>query len=211
MRTVSTCAPHASRNGHDLEGVLVVVDGKHGEAVRTSILTSIAIGQYLPADGADCKVRKLFSISTPGPPNVYDVAHMQGPPSIARPLVLIADDNCDTRDMYALYLSKVGYWVETAADGREAMAKAATMRPDLIVMDLQMPGVNGWRAMRDIRGNSKTADIPVIVLTGHDFKDYLQHSALAEGACSFLMKPCLPEDLAREISERLPTRQNRAL
>jgi CheY-like chemotaxis protein len=157
------------------------------------------------------KVRKLFSISTLGPPYVYATTRMRGPPSISCPLVLIADDNCDTRDIYALYLSRVGYSVETAADGREAMAKAATMRPDLIVMDLQMPGVNGWRAMRDIRGNSKTAEIPVIVLTGHDFKDYLEQSALAEGACSFLMKPCLPEDLAREISRRLPTGQNRTL
>src|SRR5438105_11832683 len=122
------------------------------------------------------------------------------------PLVLIADDNRDTRDMYALYLSKIGYSVETAAEGREAVVKALTLRPDLIVMDLQMPGVDGWRAMRDLRVETKTAEIPIVVLTGHDFKGYLRASALAEGACSFLTKPCLPEQLAREIGERLPTR-----
>jgi CheY-like chemotaxis protein len=119
------------------------------------------------------------------------------------PLVLIADDNPDTRDMYALYLSTVGYSVETAADGREALVKALTLRPAAIVMDLHMPGVDGWRAMRELRNDAKTAKIPVIVLTGHDFKNYLKASAIAEGASSFLMKPCLPERLAQEIRERV--------
>jgi CheY-like chemotaxis protein len=126
------------------------------------------------------------------------------------PLVLIADDNRDTRDMYALYLSMTGYAVETAAEGREAVVKALTLRPDLIVMDLEMPGVSGWRAMEDIRREAKTANTPIVVLTGHDFKNYLKPAAVALGACSFLVKPCLPEDLARKISEYIPTRQNRA-
>jgi CheY-like chemotaxis protein len=129
--------------------------------------------------------------------------------SSAHPLVLIADDNLDTREMYALHLSMLGYSVETAVDGREAVVKALTMRPDLIVMDLHMPGVDGWRAMREIHGHVKTVNIPIVVLTGHDFKDYLKAAALTLGASSYLMKPCLPERLAREISERLATRRNR--
>jgi CheY-like chemotaxis protein len=128
-------------------------------------------------------------------------------PSGSGPLVLIADDNRDTREMYALYLPVAGYSVETAADGREAVVKALTLRPDLIVMDLQMPGVDGWRAMREIRGHARTAATPIIVLTGHDFKDYLKHSAIAEGAWSYLVKPCLPERLAREIGVCLGERQ----
>jgi two-component system, cell cycle response regulator DivK len=128
------------------------------------------------------------------------------PPSASHPLVLIADDNRDIRDMYALYLSTVGYDVETAADGREAVVKALTMRPDLIVLDLQMPGVDGWRALQEIRGDVKTANTPIIVLTGHDFKNYLKPAALALGAWSYLMKPCLPEHLAGEISDRLAKR-----
>ena len=112
------------------------------------------------------------------------------------PLVLIVDDNRDTRDMYALYLSHIGYSVETAAEGREAVVKALTLRPDLIVMDLEMPGVSGWRAMEDIRRDAKTATTPIVVLNGHDFKNYLKPAAVALGACSFLVKPCLPEELA---------------
>jgi CheY-like chemotaxis protein len=124
-------------------------------------------------------------------------------PAATPPLVLIVDDNRDTCEMYASYLPTVGYSVETAADGREAVIKALTLHPDVIVMDLQMPGVNGWRAMREIRGQARTATTPIIVLTGHDFRDYLGHSAIAEGAWSYLVKPCLPERLAHEISVRL--------
>jgi CheY-like chemotaxis protein len=129
----------------------------------------------------------------------------------ARPLILIADDNRDTREMYALYLSMVGYAVETAADGREAVVKALTLRPSLIIMDLQMPGVDGWRALREIHEDPKTAATPIVVLTGHDFKDYLEPAVRAIGAWSYLAKPCLPEHLAREISERLETPRNRAV
>jgi len=124
-------------------------------------------------------------------------------PAATKPLVLIADDNGDTRDLYALYLPRVGYSVETATDGREAVIKALALYPDVIVMDLQMPRLDGWRAMREIRRNARTAATPIIVLTGHDFKDYLRHSALAEGAWSYLVKPCLPERLALEIEVRL--------
>ena len=120
-----------------------------------------------------------------------------------KPVVLVVDDNRDTREIYALYLSMLGYTIETAADGREAIVKALTMLPDAIVMDLQMPGVDGWRAMREIRANAKTAATPIIVLTGHEFKGYLRSSAIAEGASSYLLKPCLPERLAREIDDCL--------
>ena len=138
---------------------------------------------------------------------VYDVAPML--PVVTKPLVLIADDNRDTREMYALYLPMAGYSVETAAEGREAVIKALTHYPDVIVMDLQMPGVDGWRAMREICGNARTAGTPVIVLTGHEFKNYLGHSAIAEGAFSYLMKPCLPERLAQEIDACLRTVRSR--
>jgi len=129
---------------------------------------------------------------------------------MTRPLIIIADDNRDTREMYAVYLSMVGYKVEEAADGREALIKSRTLHPDLIVMDLQMPEVDGWSAIREIRGDIKTASIPIVVLTGHDFKDFLKPAALAVGAWSYLKKPCLPERLANEISERLAGRRKRA-
>jgi two-component system response regulator AdeR len=126
-----------------------------------------------------------------------------------RPVILIADDNVDTREMYALYLSMLDYKVEEAADGREALIKARTLRPDLIVMDLQMPKLDGWGAIRELQSRDATVAIPVIVLTGHDFKAFLKPAALAAGAVSYLMKPCFPDQLAREISTRLTADRTR--
>ena len=123
------------------------------------------------------------------------------------PLLLIADDAKDTREMYGLYLSMIGYRVETACDGREAVIMARKLRPDLIVLDLEMPTLDGWSAMRVLQRRPATANIPVIILTGHDFKGYLKHSAVAEGAVSYLTKPCLPDQLGREIGSCLGDRR----
>jgi len=105
--------------------------------------------------------------------------------------------------MYDLYLSMVGYKVETAEDGHQAIVKARALRPDLIVMDLQMPKLDGWAAIRELQGRAETASIRVVVLTGHDFKARLKPAAIAAGAVSYPMKPCFPEQLAREVSARL--------
>ena len=93
------------------------------------------------------------------------------PPSSAGPVILIADDNRDTREMYALYLSMAGYSGALAEDGHEAVVKARTVRPDLIALDLRMPKVDGWAAMRTLHGDAATARTPIVVLTGHDFKN----------------------------------------
>ena len=132
---------------------------------------------------------------------------MRGGERASRPLVLIADDAADTREMYALYLNMVGYRVEMAADGREVVRFARVSRPDLIVMDLQMPGVDGWGAIRELQTDARTANIPVIVLTGHELRNYLRYSAIAEGACGYLTKPINPEQLGREIATRLAERR----
>ena len=124
-------------------------------------------------------------------------------------IVLFADDNRDTRELYALYLSMLGYNVVLAANGEEAVDLARTHHPDLIVMDLDMPDMDGWAAIRQLQTDPTTVAIPVIVLTGNDFKTELRDVALAVGAVSYVMKPCFPEDLAREVSGRLAVRQAR--
>ena len=126
---------------------------------------------------------------------------------VARLCVLIADDNADTREMYALYLNMSGYCVETAVDGHEAVIKARSLRPDLIVMDLHMPRLDGWGAIKELQSSVVTASIPIIVITGHDLKEYLKSAAFAVGACSFLLKPCFPERLAREVATRFAVRR----
>ena len=125
---------------------------------------------------------------------------------VPRPLLLIVDDHADTREMYGVYLSMCGYNVETAKDGHVAVIKARRLYPDLIVMDLEMPKLDGFGAMRLLRAHPRTAAIPVIVLTGHDFKTGLKYSAMTEGAISYLMKPAAPEQLARQITALLAVR-----
>ena len=93
-------------------------------------------------------------------------------------------------------------------DGLEAVATARGVRPDLIVMDVSMPKIDGWTAMRDLQSDAETALIPIVVLTAHDFKAYLKPAALAVGACSFPMKPCFPDQLEREISDRRAVRRH---
>ena len=83
------------------------------------------------------------------------------------PLVLIVDDFEDNREMYAQYLRFHGYDVAEADNGQEALRQASGLRPDVIVMDLSLPGMDGWEATRRLKQDAATRDIPVIALTGH--------------------------------------------
>ena len=117
-------------------------------------------------------------------------------------LVLIADDNRDARELYGLYLSHVGFSVELVADGLEAVNTAMKLRPDVIVMDLTMPRLDGIEATRRLKASSRTRDIPVVLLTGH-FHKAIAGGARDGGVDLFLTKPCLPEDLEMHVRELL--------
>lgn len=118
------------------------------------------------------------------------------------PLVLIVDDYDDNREMYAAYLEFSGMRVAQAANGREALSMTFELMPDLIVMDLSLPGIDGWQATRTIKQDPKTRDILVLALTGHALEGAAQ-GARDAGCDDFLTKPCLPEDLFREIQRML--------
>jgi two-component system, cell cycle response regulator DivK len=112
--------------------------------------------------------------------------------------VLVVDDAADTREMYGSYLGHCGFGVFTARDGHEAVELALAHRPDVIVMDLAMPRLNGISAVHRLKQHSATRTIPVIILTGYAFRA-IQQGALEAGAEVFLTKPCLPEDLERHV------------
>ena len=118
--------------------------------------------------------------------------------------ILVVDDNEDTRTMYSALLSQAGFAVRTAASGEEALA-AAEDRPAVVVMDLAMPGLNGWEATRRLKTGARTRDIPVIVLTAHALDQY-RDVAMAAGCDAFLSKPCAIEDLVAEIRRQLDGR-----
>jgi two-component system, cell cycle response regulator DivK len=122
-------------------------------------------------------------------------------------LILIADDTFDTRELYGLYLTQCGFAVLTVTDGEEAVQAALESRPDVIVLDLSMPRLDGIAATKHVKSHPETRHIPVIVVTGFPHRA-AQRGALEAGADVFLGKPCLPEDLARHV-QRLIDRSRR--
>lgn len=118
-----------------------------------------------------------------------------------RPLVLVVDDYQDAREMYAECLDACGFRVAQAETGDEAVAKAIELHPALIVMDLALPGMDGWSATRAIKTDARTASIPVVALTGHARSD-ASTAAHDAGCDAFLTKPCLPDEIV-EIVRRM--------
>ena len=112
--------------------------------------------------------------------------------------ILIVDDSADTRELYATYLDSRGFSTLTAPDGEAAIEMARRLRPDVIVMDLAMPRLNGIKATERLKRDPRTGRIPVIILTGYPYRA-IQQGALEVGADVFLTKPCLPEDLETHL------------
>jgi two-component system, cell cycle response regulator DivK len=123
-------------------------------------------------------------------------------PAAVRPLVLIVDDYADARALYRHYLTMEGYRVEEASDGREAIETTERVQPDIVLMDLSMPHMDGWEATRRLKANARTARIPVMALTAHAHPAE-KARALACGCDAFVTKPCLPQDLAVCIAQLL--------
>jgi two-component system cell cycle response regulator DivK len=119
-----------------------------------------------------------------------------------QPLVLVVDDYQDAREMYAEFLGFSGFRVAEAASGAEAVEKTFALRPDVVLMDLSLPGMDGWEATRRIKRNAETREIPVVALTGHAVAGR-SDGALKAGCDAVLTKPCLPEVLVEEVRRML--------
>ncbi|HKT81867.1 MAG TPA: response regulator [Vicinamibacterales bacterium] len=119
-----------------------------------------------------------------------------------RARVLVVDDYADAREMYSEYLQFSGFDVCQAANGMEALQKAVDEQPDIILMDLSLPVMDGWEATRRLKADNRTAAIPVVALTGHALAG-ISEGARKAGCDAFVTKPCLPEDLVKEIKRVL--------
>lgn len=117
-------------------------------------------------------------------------------------LVLVVDDFHDNREMYMQYLSFAGYRVAEAVDGEDALAKARSLLPDVIVMDLSLPRLDGWEATRRLKKDPLTRAIPVIALTGHALAGHAE-GAMGAGCDAFVTKPCVPSELEARVREML--------
>jgi two-component system, cell cycle response regulator DivK len=121
------------------------------------------------------------------------------------PIVLVVDDEPDVRDLYTFYLRFTGMTADAATDGLDALAKASDLLPDVIVMDVMMPGVTGIEATRRLKSDARTAGIRIIALTASHAPD-VRRDALDAGCDEFLTKPCPPEVLAEAIHRVLGDR-----
>jgi two-component system, cell cycle response regulator DivK len=118
------------------------------------------------------------------------------------PLILLVEDFVDAREMYRDYLEFSGFRVETACDGREAIDKARAVSPDLILMDLSLPGIDGWEATRILKSDERTAHLTIVALSAHALAPEGQRAADA-GCDGFIAKPCLPPELVTEVTRYL--------
>ena len=118
------------------------------------------------------------------------------------PLILVVDDYQDAREMYAEYLQFSGFRVAEASNGNEAVEQALSLKPDLILMDLSLPGMDGWEATRVLKADDETRHIPIVALTGHALAG-ASEGARKAGCDSFVTKPCLPDDLVVEVRRML--------
>lgn len=122
-------------------------------------------------------------------------------------VILLVDDFDDAREMYAEYLTYSGFDVIQAANGAEALKCALDRLPDIILMDLALPLMDGWEVTRRLKADSRTAHIPVVALTGHALS-WLLEAAKKAGCEAWITKPCLPEDLLREVRRVLASAQS---
>ena len=119
-----------------------------------------------------------------------------------QPLVLVVEDYQDAREMYAAYLEFSGYRVAEATNGVEALEQAHALKPDIILMDLALPKMDGWEATRQLKADARTRNIPIVALTGHALAGHAE-GAMAAGCDAFVTKPCLPDALVAEIRRML--------
>jgi CheY-like chemotaxis protein len=91
-----------------------------------------------------------------------------------------------------------------AANGKEALDQAFANRPDIIIMDLSLPVMDGWEATRRLKADQRTNAIPVVALTGHAMQGHSK-GAMEAGCDAFVAKPCLPDQLVAEIRKMLST------
>lgn len=122
-----------------------------------------------------------------------------------RQRVLVVDDFTDAREMYREYLASVGYEVIEATNGEEAVERAIDSTPDVILMDLALPVMDGLEATRRIKADERTADIPIVAMSGFDLAVVPGDANLA-GAVAFVAKPCFPHEVVQAIREALSTR-----
>jgi CheY-like chemotaxis protein len=120
--------------------------------------------------------------------------------------ILIAEDERDIRELINFTLMFAGHTVTTAANGEEAVEKAAEAKPDLIMLDVRMPRMTGYEACRKLKQTDATRDVPVVFLSAKGQDEEVQNG-LDVGGVAYILKPFAPDDLTRRVAEILAQAQ----
>ena len=125
------------------------------------------------------------------------------------PRVLVVDDDLEILTILGRILGRAGYDVAQAQDGQQGLSKVYTEAPDLVILDIQMPGMSGYEVIRRIRGTRRLANLPILVLTASDAGD--RAKALALGATEYLTKPFSADVLLLEITRLIKSVDGQSL
>lgn len=125
--------------------------------------------------------------------------------STPRPLVIVVDDFDDGRELVAELLELSGYETAQARDGVEALEVLSKLEPDLVVLDLALPRLDGFQVAAHVRRDPRRCSVPIVALTGHATRDVLDR-ALAAGCDRALCKPCDPDLLLENVRELIRLR-----
>ena len=125
------------------------------------------------------------------------------------PLVLLVEDDDTLRDLFAAELASAGFMVLEAPDGATGIEKAFQFGPHAVVLDLMLPGIDGFKVARRLRTDDRTRDVAIVALTALT-SEKMRELALAAGCDTFLSKPVLPAALAGELVRLLASRSTPA-
>lgn len=116
--------------------------------------------------------------------------------------VLVVDDEPTARSMLRLILVRAGYYVREAKDGYEALEAVKREMPDLMILDIMMPGIDGFAVCEALRNEDKSADLPIIMLSARADAESINRG-LSVGATEYLTKPVTPDELTRHVRSAL--------
>jgi CheY-like chemotaxis protein len=122
--------------------------------------------------------------------------------------ILVVEDDSSSRKLFTVALRQSGYDIAQAATGRDALDQVRTIRPALIIMDLELPGIKGHEVMERLKADSSTRDIPVIVTTALDPESLPVKRAIAAGAATILYKPTPMTMFEKEVRRYLSQDSN---
>jgi DNA-binding response OmpR family regulator len=122
-----------------------------------------------------------------------------------QPTILAVDDETDMTELVSYNLRRAGYLVITASTGQEALDRVSAQRPDLIILDLMLPDIDGFSVCEILRRHAATASIPIVILSAWSTHD-ARHLGLELGALDYLTKPFSPKELVERVRKLLSLR-----